>query len=232
MDHVPPAAAEAVPGLIAAIDARDGVTARHGVEVGRLARAVALELGWTARDAAGALVAGLVHDIGRIALPDAVLAAPGRLDAGQWVLMRTHPERGARLLDDLGVDAQVVAAVRAHHERWDGSGYAVGLRATEIPRMARLVGLCEAHDAMTAPRPAGRAKPSAVARDELALEAGILFDPEMVEALLDVAAAAPRGPGDFGAAWRAATGGGSPATPGADAGDPKRFVPRTQVDQP
>lgn len=232
MDLVPPAAAEAVPGLIAAIDARDGVTARHSAGVGRLAHAAALELGWTARDAAGARVAGLAHDVGRISLPDAVLAAPGRLDAAAWELMRGHPERGADLLAGLGVDAQVVAAVRAHHERWDGGGYPRGLRATQIPRMARLVGLCEAYDAMTAPRPAGSGKPTAVARAELALEAGILFDPEMVESVLDVAAAAPRASDDFAVAWRAATGGGAAPAPGAEAGDPKGFLPRTQVDQP
>jgi HD-GYP domain-containing protein (c-di-GMP phosphodiesterase class II) len=229
VEHLPPAAAESIPGLIATIDARDGFTARHSADVGRMCRWVALELGWPDRDVRAAHLAGLVHDVGRVGLPDAVLGAPGRLSEEQWTAMRRHPDRGADLLAALGVGAEIVAAVRSHHERWDGSGYPRALRATDAPRLGRLVGLCEAFDAMTAPRPQGRAKPHGVARDEIALEAGILFDPEMAEALLDVAGARRIPAGDFAEQWVLA---GSTATPAASPSERNTAVPRTRVDRP
>ncbi len=207
VDHLPPAAAESIPGLIATIDARDRFTSRHSADVGRLCRRVALELGWPAAEVRMALVAGLVHDVGRIGLPDAVLGAPGRLSEEQWAMMRRHPDRGADLLAALGIASEIVAAVRTHHERWDGSGYPRALRATGAPRLGRLVALCESFDAMTAPRPHGRAKPHAVARDEVALEAGILFDPAMAEALLDLAGAAHGPGGGFADQWALAVSG-------------------------
>ena len=233
VDHLPPVAADSVPGLIAVIDARDHATARHSARVGLLCRLVAMELGWSPGDVAMAHVAGLVHDIGRVRLPDAVLAASGRLTEDQWALMRRHPDHGADLLAALGVSARIVEAVRAHHERWDGSGYPRALRATAIPRLGRLIGLCESLDAMTAPRPMGRAKPAAVARAEIGLEAGILFDREMAEALLDVAAAGAPPEDDLAAQWRLARAEArSSVTSGPDAGEPRAGVPRTQVDRP
>ena len=91
MDHLPNVAADSVPGLIAVIDERDHFTARHSADVGRLCHLVAMDLGWAAADVALAHVAGLVHDIGRVGLPDAVLTAPGRLSPAQWELIRGHP---------------------------------------------------------------------------------------------------------------------------------------------
>jgi putative nucleotidyltransferase with HDIG domain len=234
VEPIPLAAAQAIPGMIAWIDARDRTTARHSADVGRLCRCVALELGWPAHDARMAHAAGLVHDIGRLALPEAVLSAPGRLSAFQWELMRRHPDRGADLLATLGVAAEIVAAVRTHHERWDGSGYPRGRRATATPRLGRLVALCEAFDAMMAARPRGRAKPRAVARDEVALEAGILFDSEMAEALLDVAGAErDLPPAVFAEQWRLVR----PQTGSTGTSDPSpsersASVPRIQVDHP
>ena len=208
MDHLPHVAADSIPGLIAVIDERDHFTARHSADVGRLCRLVAMELGWFADDVALAHVAGLVHDIGRVGLPNAVLAAPGRLSPAQWDMMHSHPDRGADLLASLGVAAPIVNGVRAHHERWDGSGYPRGLCASDIPLLGRLIGLCESFDAMTARRPFGRAKPHVVAWSEVAHEAGILYEAEMCHALLDVIGAGHPGEAlsarDFADEWRLA----------------------------
>jgi putative two-component system response regulator len=234
VEHIPHAAAESIPGLIDWIDVRDGFTAAHSADVGRLCRCVAIELGWAAHDARTAHVAGLVHDIGRVGLPDPVLGAAGRLSAEQRALVRRHPDRGADLLAALGLGAEITAAVRTHHERWDGSGYPHGRRATATPRLGRLVGICEAFDAMTARRPQGSAKPLAVARDEIALEAGILFDPEMAEALLDVVGpdrVLP--PGDFAEQWRLARPGRAcERRPDAIPGERAAALPRARPDRP
>ncbi len=237
MDHLPNVAADSVPGLIAVIDERDHFTRRHSAAVGRLCRLVAMDLGWSAEDVALAHVAGLVHDIGRVGLPDAVLTAPGRLSPAQWVLMHGHPDRGADLLAALGVADPIVDGVRTHHERWDGSGYPRGLCASDIPLLGRLVGLCESFDAMTAPRPFGRAKPHVVAWSEVAHEAGILFDGEMCHALLDVIGAGRPGEalsaGDFADEWRLARMEAcSRATSETQQSERSEAVPRTPVDQP
>ncbi len=236
MDHLPHVAADSIPGLIAVIDERDHFTARHSADVGRLCRLVAMDLGWAAEDVALAHVAGLVHDIGRVGLPNAVLTAPGRLSPAQWEMMHSHPDRGADLLASLGVAAPIVNGVRAHHERWDGSGYPRGLCASDIPLLGRLIGLCESFDAMTARRPFGRAKPHVVAWSEVAHEAGILYDPEMCHALLDVIGAGRPGEAlsarDFADQWRLArTEARSRATLESDRSEWSGAVPRTPVDQ-
>jgi len=237
VDHLPNVAADSVPGLIAVIDERDHFTARHSADVGRLCRLVAMDLGWAIEDVALAHVAGLVHDIGRVGLPDAVLTAPGRLSHAQWELMRAHPDRGADLLAALGVAAPIVDGVRAHHERWDGSGYPRGLCASDIPPLGRLIGLCESFDAMTARRPFGRAKPHVVAWSEVAHEAGILYDREMCHALLDVIGAGRPGEalsaGDFADEWRLArmqAQARSRATSATGESQRGGAIPRTPVD--
>lgn len=236
MDHLPSVAGDSIPGLIEVIEARDGFTAGHSANVGRLCRRVAREMGWSPEQVAEAHVAGLVHDLGRIGLPDAVLTAPGRLAPGQWDLMRRHPDRGAEILSVLGLPAVIVDGVRTHHERWDGSGYPAGLRGPETPPLGRLLALCESFDAMTARRPQGRAKPASVARAEIALDAGILYDIDMTEALLDVVGAADPGEpatADFGEEWeRARRDAGSTGTSFGIASERSSEVLRTPVDKP
>jgi putative nucleotidyltransferase with HDIG domain len=201
-----------VPVLVAMVDLRDRYTARHSAGVGRLCRMLANELGWAPEDIALAHMTGLVHDIGKVGLPDEILRKAGRLTQDEQRLIERHAEWGADALAEMRLMPAAIDGVRTHHERWDGSGYPRRLRGFEIPSLGRLVALCDSYDAMTGHRPFRGAKPPGVARAEIALEAGILYDPGMTEAFLDVLkrmddldeTLAPR---DFAAEWRQACAG-------------------------
>jgi putative nucleotidyltransferase with HDIG domain len=201
-----------VPVLVAMVDLRDRYTARHSAGVGRLCRELAIELGWAPEDVALAHMTGLVHDIGKVGLPDEILRKPGRLTPEEQRLIEKHAEWGADALAEMRLMPAAVDGVRTHHERWDGSGYPRGLRGPEIPSLGRLVALCDSYDAMTGRRPFRAAKPHAVARKEIEGEAGITFDPSMTEAFMRVLTRmddldetlAPR---DFAAEWRQACAG-------------------------
>jgi putative nucleotidyltransferase with HDIG domain len=198
-----------VPGLVAMVDLRDHYTARHSASVGRLCRLLAAELGWPAEDVALAHLTGLVHDIGKVGLPDEVLRKPGRPTPEEWRLIHRHADWGADALARMRFIPAAVDGVRSHHERWDGSGYPLGLRGVEIPPLGRLVALCDSYDAMIGARPFRNRKPAHVARQELAVEAGILYDPRMTEALLAVLEGIDEvdellQPTDFAEEWRLA----------------------------
>jgi len=143
--------------LVRSLDRRDGRTARHSAAVAAFARDIALEAGLDKRAAELAHTAGLLHDIGRFALPDRVMERQGTLTEADWEAIRLHPELGADMLQDLGVYGPVAQIVRAHHERLDGRGYPDGLNGDEIPAIARIVAVAEVYDTLTAqghlPRP-------------------------------------------------------------------------------
>jgi putative nucleotidyltransferase with HDIG domain len=162
----------------------DRPTARHSARVASLAAAVAAELGWSRHDRDAARLGGLLHDVGKVALPPPVLTKRGRLSEEEWTLVRRHPQVGAELLEALPGLGAVAAAVAAHHERWDGSGYPLGLALERIPPLARLLAVADSYDAMTSARRFRRAKPPADALGELAAQAGERYDREMVGALL------------------------------------------------
>jgi len=172
--------------LVALVDLKDRYTARHSAAVGRLCRMLAEELGWTPEERALAHVAGLVHDIGKVGIPDAVLRKPARPTEDEWDIIRRHPDWGADALANVGFSRALVEGVRSHHERWDGSGYGAGLSGRDIPMLGRLVAICDAFDAMTARRPFRPAKTFEAAREEIREGAGRLFDARMAEAMLDL----------------------------------------------
>ena len=147
-----------IPVLVAMVDLRDRYTAQHSAGVGRLCCLLAEELGWAPEDVALAHMTGLVHDIGKVGLPDDVLRKPERPTPEEWDLIRRHPDWGADALAEMHLMPAAVDGVRAHHERWDGSGYPDGLRGHDIPSLGRLVALCDSYDAMTGRRPFRRRK--------------------------------------------------------------------------
>jgi len=176
-----------VRALASALDLRDDATGRHAERVTasalELTRAAAPEL---ASDPA--LAYGfLLHDLGKIGIPDEVLRKPGPLDEDELALMRTHPELGDRLVADIpflsGVAREVVAS---HHERWDGSGYPRGLAGTAIPHSSRIFSIVDAFDAMTNDRPYRAALPLSVAKESLTVGAGTQFDPSLVATFLEL----------------------------------------------
>jgi HD-GYP domain-containing protein (c-di-GMP phosphodiesterase class II) len=169
--------------LARAVDMRDAYTARHSSEVVALARRVGERLGLESQEIVELELASRLHDIGKIGVPDAILRKPGPLDLDEWSIMRLHPVWGARVLDDVPRLGSISAIVRAHHERWDGSGYPDGLSGEAIPLASRVIAACDAYHAMIADRPYRAALDVDIALRELDEGAGSQFDPAVVEAL-------------------------------------------------
>jgi HD-GYP domain-containing protein (c-di-GMP phosphodiesterase class II) len=126
----------------------------------------------------------MLHDIGKIAIPDGILLKPGPLSPDEWKIMRTHPEVGRRLIEHMPFLRDAVPVVYHHHERWDGTGYPDGLRGEDIPLGARIFAVADAFDAMTYDRPYSRAIPVASARAEIERCVGTHFDPSVAATFL------------------------------------------------
>lgn len=163
----------------------DFATGEHSRQVADLAGVVAEQLGLPQWDVEEVRVVGLLHDVGKIAIEERVLATPGPLAPEEWGLVKRHPEVGARLVRDaLGLGDAAAAAVRHHHERFDGRGYPDGLAGEQIPLAARIIAVVDAYEAMVTDRPYRRAVSDDQARTELARCAGSHFCPEVVAAFL------------------------------------------------
>jgi putative nucleotidyltransferase with HDIG domain len=179
--------------LAETLDMRDVGTARHSQTVGRYAEAIASALGLPDARVERIRAAGVLHDIGKLGVADAVLKKPGALTDEEWAEMRRHPELGARILDHANL-RDISAWVLAHHERIDGRGYPHGLAGAEIPLEARILAVADAYEAMTADRAYRAALGHDAAQEELRAGAGTQFDPEIVEAFLAVLAPRVRRP--------------------------------------
>jgi diguanylate cyclase (GGDEF)-like protein len=176
----------AVHALALAIDARDDAALGSAEEVVGLATRVAMLLGMTA-DAVDRIANGaLLHDVGKLAIPDAILRKDGTLDDDEWGIMAEHPVIGEEILRDLPGLAPLAPIVRHEHEHWDGSGYPDGLEGPRIPMCSRIILACDAYIAMITRRPYRRELSQDAAVAELRARAGSQFDPEVVTALLDV----------------------------------------------
>ncbi len=183
--------AATVQALMSALDARDAYTSDHCAATSALAVAVGTVLGLDAGGLSTLQRTAELHDVGKLAIPDAVLHKPAHLDEGEAAVMRTHPVVGARIVEHVPGLEEVARAVRHEHERWDGRGYPDGLAGEAIPIASRIVFACDAFHAMTSDRPYRRALPADDARAELRRHAGSQFDPEVVAALLAVLSASP-----------------------------------------
>src|SRR5829696_1349477 len=172
--------------LLAALNARENYTAAHSEAVLELALAVAAEFGIEAEDATAVGQVALLHDIGKVGVPDAILREPGRLTGPEWDVMREHPRIGAQIVGAIRSLSHLAPAVRAEHERWDGRGYPDGLAGEEVPLASRICFVCDAWHAMTSDRPYRPALTDEEARDELLRHAGTQFCPTTVAALLRV----------------------------------------------
>jgi diguanylate cyclase (GGDEF)-like protein len=173
-----------VASLATALAARDGYTAAHSDIVHDLAVAVANRLEIDRHAVAEVEAVALLHDIGKIGVPDQVLHKRGPLDETEWDLMREHPVIGERILRPLPGLERVATAVRHEHERWDGSGYPDGLGGEQIPLASRIVLACDTFSALVSDRPYRAALGVAEAKEELRRHSGTQFDPAVVEALL------------------------------------------------
>jgi response regulator RpfG family c-di-GMP phosphodiesterase len=191
-----------VGALLAALEARDGYTGEHSRTVVELSAAVARRLGLSEAEVWDVERAAMLHDIGKLGVPDAVLRKPGPLSEEEWTWMRRHPEIGERIVASVNSLTHLASVVRAEHERWDGAGYPDGLSQEEIPQASRIVFACDAFHAMTSDRPYRRAIGTTRALEELRENAGAQFCPRAVRALLEVVEepnlTSPRGRADVG----------------------------------
>jgi ribonuclease P protein subunit RPR2 len=172
-----------VAALATAIEAKDRCTGGHIERVRRLGLLLGAEIAPGEVKDPQMAYGFLLHDIGKLAVPDAILRAPGDLTDEQWALMRHHPEEGVRMLASVPFLGSALDIVRYHHERWDGSGYPDGLRGEEIPLWARIFSVVDALDAITAKRPYRPARSYDEALAEIRRHAGTQFDPAVVAAL-------------------------------------------------
>jgi diguanylate cyclase (GGDEF)-like protein len=187
-EQASPAAVEA---LAAAIEERDHYTHEHSEQVVRLARGVAMLLGMASEQVERVANAALLHDVGKLAIPREILEKAGPLTLEEWLVMAEHPVVGERILLRTPALAPIAPIVRHEHEHWDGTGYPDGLAGRRIPLGSRIILACDAYMAMTAPRPYRPALTPEDALAELRKGAGVRFDPEVVDALLDLLGQSP-----------------------------------------
>jgi ribonuclease P protein subunit RPR2 len=171
-------------GLANALEAKDPYTRGHSERVGAWGGQLAAALGLPPAERDTLIQAGLLHDIGKIGVPEAVLRKRAPLDQDEWALMRNHPVIGAQIVAPFEFFAGGAVVIRHHHERWDGSGYPDGLAGAAIPLGARIVAVADVFDALTSDRPYRPALSRDAALAYLAAEAGRTLDADVVAALL------------------------------------------------
>jgi hypothetical protein len=177
---------EALDALIGAVEAKDRYTHGHSARVAELSARIGLRLGLQP-EALRALHQGAsLHDVGKISVPDHVLNKPGELSPEEWAAIERHPTVGWELASRVRSLRDAVAAIRSHHERWDGSGYPDRLGGEDIPRAGRIVAVADVWDALTSDRAYRPAWAPDRALSHVLTARGVLFDPECVDALVDV----------------------------------------------
>jgi len=172
--------------LMSALDARDRETEGHSIRVSRLACLLGEELGLTGNQLKALERGSLLHDIGKIGISDTILHKPGKLTDDEWCLMRIHPDIGARIVEGIPFLQDTLQVIRYHHERWDGTGYPVGLKGSDIPIQARIFSVVDVFDALTSSRSYREKSLPEEAVHYLQDHAGTLFDPSIVEALTNI----------------------------------------------
>jgi putative nucleotidyltransferase with HDIG domain len=177
-----------IQALAAAVEARDCGTGRHLKRVTDLAVRCMSEVDKKLAANEELAYGFLLHDVGKIGIPDAVLNKPGPLDEKEWASMRRHPEIGLEIVNPIGFSPVATDVILSHHERWDGAGYPFGLAGEEIPLTARAFSVADAYDAMTSDRPYRGAMPKEEAVSVIRLDRGARFDPDVVDCFMKVVA--------------------------------------------
>lgn len=175
-----------VRALSNAVEARDAYTARHAERVSAYGMEIAAAIGGDLARTPDLEFGFLLHDIGKVAVPDAILFKPDALTGAERELVARHPVVGERIVDGMEFLAQAREVVRSHHERWDGGGYPDRLRGEEIPLAARVFAVADVLDALTTDRPYRAALPLEQARRMITAQAGRHFDPDVVAAFQDI----------------------------------------------
>ncbi len=172
--------------LVSALDAREHETQAHSQRVREYAETLAQRLGVAGEDLVSMGRGALLHDVGKIGVPDSILLKPDKLTPEEWAVMKRHPRIGYDILHGIKFLAPAAEIVLAHQERWDGKGYPNGLAGSAIPLGARIFAVVDTMDAMTSDRPYRRALPFHAAEEEIRRCSGTQFDPAVVEAFLSI----------------------------------------------
>ena len=165
--------------LTSAIDAKDSYTRGHSERVTELSIKLATEVGIAPEEIEKIKLGGLLHDIGKIGIPEGILNKPGRLNDEEFEIIKSHPDLGLHILGKVEFLEAIVPIIRHHHERYDGKGYPSGLKGEEIPLLARIVSVVDTYDAMTTDRPYRKAMTLEEALKEIERCSGSQFDPEI-----------------------------------------------------
>lgn len=176
----------AVRALAGALEAKDRYTQGHSERVTEIAVMIAAEAGLDKRQLEQVKLAGTVHDIGKIGMPESILQKPGRLTAEEYEQVKQHPVIAERILEPVLRDHEVLRIVRHHHERYDGAGYPDGLESEEIPLGARIIGIADAYDAMTSDRPYRMAMTHKEALKNMYDNSGTQFDPPLTDLFIGI----------------------------------------------
>jgi putative nucleotidyltransferase with HDIG domain len=172
--------------LVRTIQAKDQYTSGHSTRVSRYALLVAEKLALSTKDKHQLYLAAMLHDIGKIGVPDDLLQRPGRLSDDEMERVRNHVQLGASMIEMLGEMHPIVPLIRHHHESWDGTGYPDGLKGEEIPLVSRIIAVADTYDAMTSDRPYRKRRSHQIAIDEIKRTSGTKLDPRVAEVFLQV----------------------------------------------
>ena len=172
--------------LAEAIDAKDSYTNGHSGRVAVYSREIARRAGYDWNACNEIYMMGLLHDVGKIGVPDAVINKPGKLTDEEYEQIKNHPVMGARILKAIREMPNLVTGARWHHEKYDGSGYPDGLKGEDIPEEARIIGVADAYDAMTSNRSYRRFMPQSAVREQIAKGKGTQFDPRFADIMLQM----------------------------------------------
>ncbi|HYA12842.1 MAG TPA: HD-GYP domain-containing protein [Syntrophales bacterium] len=172
--------------MAAAVEARDHYMVGHQRRVTNLACAIATEMNLSSRRINGISTAGMIHDIGKIAIPEAILSKPTKLAEEEFIMIKTHPQVGYEMLKEIEFPWPVAQIILQHHERMDGSGYPHGLAGEEILLEARILAVADVLEAISSNRPYRPAHSIDIALEENSRNSGILYDKEVVDACLRI----------------------------------------------
>jgi response regulator RpfG family c-di-GMP phosphodiesterase len=173
-------------GLVRALALRDIETENHSRRVSAWTRILGAAIGLTGNELLNCELGALLHDVGKIGVPDAILRKPGKLDEAEWEEMRKHPGYGLEMLAGITQLSEASAVVYSHHERWDGKGYPQGLEGRDVPIGARIFAIVDTYDAMTSDRVYRKALPHEAALEEIKRLAGEQYDPDLVALFLSL----------------------------------------------
>nr|WP_026885937.1 HD-GYP domain-containing protein [Clostridium beijerinckii] len=173
-----------VRSMVATLEAKDFYTYGHSTRVADMAYNLGKVLGMTEEELELIHIAGDLHDIGKIGVPDSVLNKPDSLEVDEWELMKKHSYIGYNILSKASTFEDISRIVLHHHERWDGKGYPKGLKEEEIPLASRILAVCDSIDAMKSDRPYRKSISDELCRDEIKKNEGIMYDSKIAECML------------------------------------------------